>query len=303
MMNFGSWTGNPKAAQIREGIPGDKVPKHLARNFSAESPLSSCGSFLSMIAREWVRSREILFEALDEHWSSLILEFLGRNADLHVIATDEGISHTILMRLVYAALLPPKIDISLVLRKWLNILVKAGIDLGGYGKAELDLHENGGSSWEVLVDMGIMWASFGYCKMEILSLQIGEKPEDWNIEWDLVAWDIPKKAPDEEAMGREGITGTVGTDQEEEITESDTDDAETPDAADMAGEHASSGGDNHGTGASTRVKMLFGMHDTIPIVYGTGLRFGANFSIWPNHLDSMYGSLDAEAGCNMVVDD
>ena len=223
MMNFGTWTGNPKATQIREGIPGEKVPKHLARNFSADSPVRSSGSFLSMIANEWVRSREILIEALDERWESLILEFLGHDADLHVIATDEGIAHTILMRMVHASLIPPKADLVLVLRKWLDILVKAGINLEEYGQEELDLHDDGHCSWEIVVDLGSRWQSLRYCKMEVLSLQIGEKPEDWHVAWDLIAWDVPKETQDEKDVDRRGSVGTVESDkeEEEEITESD----------------------------------------------------------------------------------
>ena len=228
MKNFGSMTNNSKVNQIREGIPGEKVPKHLTRNFPQSSALSSSGSFLSMTVKEWIESREILIDDFDEAWESLMLEFLEHDADLHVIATDEGVNHTILMRLIFASLLPPKIDMSLVLRKWLKVLIKAGIDLEEYGREELDLHNSGNSSWEVLIDMGTMWMSLGYCRMVVSSFQIGQNPQDWNVEWDLVDWDIAKperyrnEAPSQEAEASGRLEESVRDDDDDDDDDNDS---------------------------------------------------------------------------------
>jgi len=44
--------------------------------------------------------------------------------------------------------------------------------------------------------MGTMLMSLGYCRMVVSSFQIGQQLGDWNVEWDLVEWDITKPERD-----------------------------------------------------------------------------------------------------------
>ena len=225
MRNFASWTGNSKGYIIREGIPGRKISKHLARNFASDSPLVSCGSFLSMITYEWAHSREILHDRLDGEWELLISELLAVGADLHVVATDQGIAHTIMMRLICACLLPSKIDATQALRKWLRVLVKSGVDLVDYGQQELALRDNQEGSWMISVDMGSVWASIkGHCKIQVIEVQMGKDPEDWHVEWDMddlsVRWEDDGEPV--HVAGGAGGTGYV-SDCEDELASEELD--------------------------------------------------------------------------------
>jgi hypothetical protein len=213
IMNFGTMTTNSMVFMIRECIPNGKVTKTLAKSFAPDSPLFPCGSILSIIAQEWIHCKEIMESEHDEEWETFLLQFLGAGADLHAVSTNTGVKHTILLSLVYATLLlAQRVHVSWptwVLRKWLHIISKAGVDLMKYGQTELDMHRWSDVSWHFDIDLQTRGNSEkDWCTTQIFRIHIGERPEDWDIEWDNLVldgvlrefWDLVDGPPSEDDL-------------------------------------------------------------------------------------------------------
>ncbi|XMA18652.1 hypothetical protein WAI453_011443 [Rhynchosporium graminicola] len=65
-----------------------------------------------------------------------------------------------------------------LIRKWLELLSRGGVDLVEYSRIENELHDNNGTDWELK-----LWCDLDYY-VPLLQLRIGETPDDFYIEFE-----------------------------------------------------------------------------------------------------------------------
>ncbi|CZT51960.1 uncharacterized protein RSE6_13187 [Rhynchosporium secalis] len=65
-----------------------------------------------------------------------------------------------------------------LIRKWLELLSRGGVDLVEYSRIENELHDNNGTDWELK-----LWCDLDYY-VSLLQLRIGETPDDFYIEFE-----------------------------------------------------------------------------------------------------------------------
>ncbi|KAG4430424.1 hypothetical protein IFR05_014094 [Cadophora sp. M221] len=110
---------------------------------------------------------------------SLIIDLIRAGADLHNVI---NIPYTSLLYLL--DLVDKPANLNFLIKEWLTLLNHAGVDLVEYGRTENKMHKNHETSWTLWHDIESTSGHENKCRFKLVSLWIGETPEDFCIEFE-----------------------------------------------------------------------------------------------------------------------
>ncbi|KAH7319434.1 hypothetical protein BKA65DRAFT_102195 [Rhexocercosporidium sp. MPI-PUGE-AT-0058] len=110
---------------------------------------------------------------------SLIVDLIHGGVDLH--ATDSDISTPLLVLL---EMMKGELTGSVYVRRWLEILDGAGIDLVAYGRIENEMHDNHKTEWTFWRNIETTDGHKNECCFELVELRIGKTPDDFYLEFE-----------------------------------------------------------------------------------------------------------------------
>jgi hypothetical protein len=164
---------------FRAIAPQGWITEDIAKYKIEEGPLK--GYTLLYVAifawREEFLADGIRKDKLVTGLESLIVELISKGSDIHIILDHLPFPHTPLFHLIRKTTYHDLRETNKVIRRWLELLSSAGVNLEQYGKTENTLRENKQVDWDFRALMSRFWNT-----LEITQVRIGSTPGDFYIE-------------------------------------------------------------------------------------------------------------------------
>ncbi|RDW81872.1 hypothetical protein BP6252_02984 [Coleophoma cylindrospora] len=192
--SISSQTRDNAILNIRQVVPEGRIIRKLTEACS-ESPFLVWWGLMVYYVAEAFTFSPTLSPSTRERWSNLLEEVAvaGVAVNFHTKRLDGYLAqHTIFSGIIQIFWVHSPFsngrrqslrNLHTLFREWLYHLARAEINLLEYGYQELELHAKDETLWQFRFDLG-RGSYLDYGSIQMLDLRIGEKPEDWRVEFE-----------------------------------------------------------------------------------------------------------------------